>query len=254
MTRRPNRYLTFAYAWVDSVVDPFRLFPLPHFLGYARDCFKYRRMEGAEKISLFDTYPCLRDKTARTRIDRHYFYQDIWAFRRIYESKVERHVDVGSRVDFVGMLTAVINVEFIDIRPLEVSLDRFLSWSGSVLDMPFADNSVASLSSLHVLEHIGLGRYGDSLNPHGTQQAARELSRVLAPGGNLFVSMPVGKPRLCFNAHRIHSPEQILRYFAGLRLVEFCGIDDAGNFIRNPDVTALGNCEYGCGLFWFTKE
>ncbi len=83
--------------------------------------------------------------------------------------------------------------------------------------------------------HIGLGRYGDPLDPEGTIKAINELKRVLvlAVGGNLYFSLPVGSPRLCFNAHRIHSPGQILEYFSDLKLVEFSGVDDKGNFLEN---------------------
>ena len=119
--------------------------------------------------------------------------------------------------------------------------------------MPFKDNSVNSLSCLHVAEHIGLGRYGDSLDPFGTKKSCQELSRVLTKGGNLYFSLPIGKPRICFNAHRIHSVSQILQYFNGLELVEFSGIDDGGLFRENIDINTFKDSDYACGLFWFKK-
>ena len=78
-------------------------------------------MESAEPIKLKDTYPCLFDRTARTSVDSHYFYQHIWAFERIFASSAESHVDVGSNVDFVGLLSVIKKVHFVDIRPLDVS-------------------------------------------------------------------------------------------------------------------------------------
>ena len=95
-------------------------------------------------------------------------------------------------------------------RPLLADLDNFDSKKGTILSMPFKDNSIPSLSCLHVAEHIGLGRYGDPLDPLGTKKTTKELSRVLVPNGNLYFSVPIGKPRLCFNAHRIHSTQQII--------------------------------------------
>ena len=157
-------------------------------------------------------------------------------------------------IDFVGFLTAITKVDFIDIRPLLVNLENFNSKKGSILSMPFKDNSIRSLSCLHVAEHIGLGRYGDPLDPFGTDKACRELSRVLAVDGNLYFSLPIGKPRLCFNSHRIHSPRQIIEYFRGLKLVEFSGVDDKKNFIKNVDIPILENSDYACGLFHFTKK
>lgn len=103
-------------------------------------------------------------------------------------------------------------------------------------------------------EHIGLGRYGDKLNPYGTRKACKELQRILAPGGNLYFSVPVGKPRVCFNAHRINSPKKIVEYFRALKLVELSAIDDQNNFVENIDIDTLENSSFTCGLFWFTKN
>jgi SAM-dependent methyltransferase len=227
---------------------------IPRYFSFFRDLIAYPQLSGAEQIKLGDTYPCIHDKTQTTAFDRHYFYQDVWAFKKIQGSRVANHVDVGSRVDFVGFLTAITKVTFIDIRPLEAKLDNLNSRKGSILAMPYENSSVQSLSCLHVAEHIGLGRYGGPLDPLGTVKACKELSRILAPGGNLYFSVPVGKSKLCFNAHRIHSPEQILQYFNTLELAEFSGIDDNSDFRKNIDPSTLESSSYACGLFHFTKN
>ncbi len=214
---------------------------------------RYRKLPGAEEISFRDLYPCLDEKTATTSFDTHYFYQDLWAFRKILESGAPAHVDVGSKVDFVGFLTAITTVVFIDIRPLRADIGNLECRAGSVLAMPYEAGSVPSLSCLHVAEHVGLGRYGDPLDPKGTEKACRELARVLAPGGNLYFGLPVGRPRVCFNAHRIHSPDRILDYFGTLALKEFSLVDDAGRFTRNAGLEAGRAAKYGCGLFHFTR-
>jgi SAM-dependent methyltransferase len=121
------------------------------------------------------------------------------------------------------------------------------------LGLPFASNSVASLSCLHIIEHVGLGRYGDPLNPDGSKIALQELARVLAPGGNLFLATPVGQPRLCFNAHRIHAAETIRDILSALELVEFSGIHDDGRYVESIDLATFRNSLYACGLFWFRK-
>src|SRR4030042_6823469 len=221
---------------------------------YIKDMRKYSIMDGAEKIKLVDTYPCLFDRTSKTRIDSHYFYQHLWAFKRIHSLNPKLHVDVGSSTDFVGMLSVITQVHFIDIRPLNVNhLANLKNIKGSLLDLPYEDNSLESISCLHVAEHIGLGRYGDPLDPLGTKKAAVELTRCLAKGGNLYFSLPVGKPRLCFNAHRIHSPKQILEYFPFLKLIEFSVYDAKKNFIENTDTEMYEDANYACGMFHFTK-
>jgi hypothetical protein len=132
-------------------------------------------------------------------------------------------------------------------------MDRLESIAGSVLAMPFGDRSLESLSCLHVAEHIGLGRYGDPLDPGGTVKAAAELQRVLREQGQLLFSLPVGRPRVCFNAHRIHDPRRIPEMFGELELIEFSGIDDRGTFVRRCDPADLAGERYACGLYRFTR-
>jgi SAM-dependent methyltransferase len=243
------------YRWMKPIVDPVNAaHGIRGYIHFIRDWISYGRLEGAEPRRLLDTAPNVLDNTSTTPFDRHYFYQNVWAFRKIKESGVPRHVDVASQIPFVSFLTAICDITFIDIRPLEADLPHFDSRPGSVLAMPYPDGSIQSLSCLHVAEHIGLGRYGDPLDPHGTRKACAELSRVLAPGGSLYFSMPIGVPRLCFNAHRIHSTDQVRQYFQGLRLVELSGIGDNRRFHSNIDPALLDKSSYACGLFHFTKD
>ncbi len=215
---------------------------------------RYRALPGGEGVSDADLNPQLEDRTPTNPYDEHYFHQDVWAARRVAEYKPGRHVDVGSRVDLVGFLTAICPVAFVDIRSLPVQIEDFESIVGSILDLPFPDRSLESVSCLHVAEHIGLGRYGDPLDPHGTVKAAAELQRVLAPGGHLLFSGPVGRKRTCFNAHRVHDVFEVMeKFFPELELVEFSGVDDRGVFRRHRRLDELAGCEYACGMFHFVR-
>lgn len=216
---------------------------------FARDWRAYRALPEAEPLRLRDVYPQLWDRLAASPFDHHYFFQDTWAARRVAEIAPPRHVDVGSRVDTVAHLTALCPVTFVDIRPLNVELEDFESVAGSVLELPFEDRSLPSVSCLHVAEHIGLGRYGDPLDPEGSRKAARELQRVVAPGGHLLFTGPMGRPRVCFNAHRIHDPRTVATWFDELELVEFASVDDEGAFRRHGRPDDLASARYGCGMF-----
>ena len=250
-----NRFIHCIFRWLLPQTNPVDIPKnIPRFFEFFYDMFRYSKIKESEKINFLDTYPCIHDKVETTPFDPHYFYQDTWAFQKIYDSNIEHHVDVGSTYTLIGFLTGIVKVTFIDIRPLKANLENLESKKGNILNMPYENNSVNSLSCLHVAEHIGLGRYGDPLDSLGTKKAAKELSRILAPDGNLYFSLPIGKPKLQSNAHRIHSSKQILDYFEDLTLIEFSGIDDQANFHRNIDVSALNECNYGCGLFWFTKK
>jgi SAM-dependent methyltransferase len=185
----------------------------------------------------------------------HYFYQDIWALRKLAELQPEVHYDVGSRLDgFVGQATAICPVVCYDIRTPGFQLPRLEFRLGSILDLPAASDSIRSLSCLHVAEHIGLGRYGDAIDPEGTEKALRELMRVVAPGGQLLFSVPVGRERVCFNAERIWHPEKPLEVLKGLRLIEFKAVSDGGEFLENVEPGDLANAAYSCGLYQFSKD
>lgn len=185
----------------------------------------------------------------------HYFHQDLWAARVVRSLGVAQHVDIASRLDgFVAHVLPFAEVEYVDIRPVDADVPGLVSRIGSVVALPYDDQSVHSLSCLHVIEHIGLGRYGDPIDPEGHVHAARELSRVLAAGGTLIVGTPIGRERLCFDAHRVFDPETIVRIFSGLRLRSFALIDDTGVGVRHDaDFAAARACEYGCGLFVFER-
>jgi len=130
------------------------------------------------------------------------------------------------------------------------------SGSADLTALPFTTNSVQSLSCMHVVEHIGLGRYGDPLDPEGDLRSIAELKRVVAKGGQLLFVVPVGKPRIMFNAHRIYGFEQIIEYFDGMTLREFALIPDdpdEGALIRNATREMANRQEYGCGCFAFVK-
>jgi SAM-dependent methyltransferase len=185
----------------------------------------------------------------------HYFWQDLWAADWLYRHGVRKHVDVASRMDgFVAHLLPFCEVTYVDLRPLPLAWPTLRFEQGSILSLPFGDASVPSLSCLHVLEHIGLGRYGDPVNPQADREAAAELQRVLAPGGWLLFGTPVGRERLCFDAHRVYDPATIEKMFSPLRLVEFNLIPDrADRIVGSASFDDARECEYGCGLFVFTR-
>ena len=89
------------------------------------------------------------------------------------------------------------------------------------------DASVPSLSCLHVAEHVGTRPVRRRARPAWDRARMRGAHRVLAPGGSLLFSLPVGRPRVCFNAHRVHAPTRSWRTSTGSSLDEFSVVDDA---------------------------
>lgn len=204
-----------------------------------------------------DRYPCLYDNTKITSFDKHYIYHPAWAARILAETKPSYHIDISSTLYFCAIASAFVPIKFYDYRPANISLSNLSSESADLLSLPFASNSIQSLSCMHTVEHIGLGRYGDSLDPQGDIKAISELKRVLAVEGNLLFVVPIGgTAKIMFNAHRIYTYHQILNYFSDLHLVEFSLIPDipqSNGLISNATEDDANKCSYGCGCFWFQK-
>ncbi len=242
---------------VSPLVQGFHPGAILRYGGFLSDWLRFRRSGG--KAAALDFYPCLFDKSASTGIDTHYFYQAIWAFRHIKTSDPASHVDIGSEVSFVGLLTTITSVTFVDIRPLYLSIPNYQGIGASITSLPFESGSIPSLSCLHVIEHIGLGRYGDPIDPLGPEKAGREISRVLKPGGNAYISVPIGRPRVQFNGQRVFAATDVPAMFAPLMLRGFAMVDARGTFRedadpRQADIMESGaGLDYGLGMFLFTK-
>lgn len=248
-------WLRLAYRWAAQVVDPVRLARAPSGFGnYFRDWWSYRRMEGAEALPFVESHPQIHDRTLTTSVDHHYFYANTWAMQRVVARRSPIHVDVGSHHMFVALLASIIPVVFVDFRPLRASVPSLHRVAADALNLPFAARTVPSISCLHAAEHIGLGRYGDQLDPGGTRKACKELARVLAPGGQLLLAVPVGRPRTCFNAHRVHDARVVVDYFPRLDLLDFALVDDTGTMLKGVPLEASVATEYGCGLFRFRRS
>lgn len=226
---------------------------------YLRDLRRYRRLERGQAhfpARLLDLFPCCCDFGGAAGATRgHYFRQDLLVARKIFERRPSRHVDIGSRIDgFVAHLLCFMPVEVVDIRPLTNTIPGLTFIRSDASDLAdIASNSVPSLSSLHAAEHFGLGRYGDPLDPDGAFRFMRSLARILAVGGRLYFSVPVGRERLEFNAHRVFAPSTICANFANLTLVSFDCVHDDGELERNAGLRAVGDADFACGIFEFTK-
>jgi SAM-dependent methyltransferase len=203
-----------------------------------------------------DRHPVLNDATPTTGFDRHYVYHIAWAARVLAETRPAEHVDIGSSLYFAATASAFVPLRFYDYRPAALRLSNFSSDHADLTKLSWPDQSIASLSCMHVAEHVGLGRYGDPLDVDGDLKAMRDLQRVLAPGGSLLFVVPVGRPRVCFNAHRIYAYAHVIAAFAELELKQFALIPDDprdGDLIVGAAPSLVAKQNYACGCFWFRR-
>ena len=225
---------------------------------YLRDLDRYRKQSGLPSFQFRwkDAFPILTDMSSGAGIAAgHYFHQDLWAAKKIFRRHPQQHFDIGSRVDgFIAHLLVFMPVTAIDIRPLESEIAglTFMQDDAALLGK-VSTGSLDSLSSLHVAEHFGLGRYTDPIDPQACFRFMASLERTLAPGGRLYFSVPVGRERVEFNAHRVFSPGTILSSFPDLELVSFSYVGDDGALYEDRQISELPPSEMACGLFEFTK-
>lgn len=224
------------------------------FFEFSGEFLKFRKLnDNRFSVAARDVYPCLSDKITKTPFDQHYIYHPAWAARILAKTKPAYHVDFSSILSFGSIVSAFIPIKFYDYRPADLKLSNWESGFADLNNLPFDDNSQASISCMHTVEHIGLARYGDGLDPQGDLKAIEELKRIVMPGGDLLFVTPVGKSRIEFNAHRIYSYEQVINYFSPFKLMEFSLIPDEGGIIENASLDLVKEQQYGCGCFWFKK-
>ena len=207
--------------------------------------------------------PILGDRFSEAgNINGHYFIQDLYIAQRIYSANPLQHLDIGSRIDgFVAHIATFREIHIVDIRPQSNEIKNVIYRQ---LDIMNVENSnlehYDSVSCLHALEHFGLGRYNDPIDYLGYEKAIVNISKILTPKGKFYLSVPIGKPRIEFNAHRVFSVKSLIsilnKYF---RLERFSYIDDKSTFYENvfltsQDINSKFEFNFGCGIFEMTKE
>lgn len=261
-TIKPAHLLKIAYlTLVQTGINPLNtiafLRGVPVYLYQAVQFYlKSRNTEHSLPIAL--PFPCVVDRYQDAgTISKHYFYQDLWAARKIYQNNPEHHVDVGSRIDgFVAHLLTFRDVEVLDVRPMTSQVSGMSFRQADLMQIESVPEAICdSVSCLHALEHFGLGRYGDPIDPEGHIKGLKALTKLLKPGGTLLLSVPIGKERVEFNGHRVFSPDTILLLTKSeFDLISFSYINDAEKLYENCSVKESHSLLYGCGLFELKKK
>ena len=202
--------------------------------------FISRSRSGGIKFS-----PALNDFSDKAgAADGHYFWQDLICAKWIYAENPEKHLDCGSRVDgFIAHLLTFRKVTQLDIRPLDSDVPGLKVVQGNAQkSLDEYENRFESVSSLHSIEHFGLGRYGDPVLVEGHSQGLINLSKCVTVGGFLYVSFPIGKPTIEFNAQRIIDPIWAPSLLTNFKLKEFVLIPWRGKplFHSLPEDVDLG--------------
>ncbi|HWN11862.1 MAG TPA: DUF268 domain-containing protein [Pyrinomonadaceae bacterium] len=227
----------------------------------------YLEFRKQQKVSdqVFDStkfYPCLADRfQSAGTASGHYFFQDLLVAQKIFKNCPEKHVDVGSRIDgFVTHVAAFREIEVFDVRPVvskvpNVRFTRVDLMEEALIPDAYCD----SISSLHAVEHFGLGRYGDAVHYEGHIIGLKNIYRMLKPGGKFYFSVPFGSQRIEFNSQRVFSMSYLMGMLGDRFAIDsFCYVNDEGALESDveltPDTISNNlNCDYGCAIFELSK-
>lgn len=238
-------------------LDPILLMKSPRNLFrylYSLGSFSLSQNRNGEKLRFS---PALNDRfSTASSSDGHYFWQDLIVAKWIYLRNPKKHLDVGSRVDgFIAHLLVFRKVIQLDIRPATSQVPGLDILVGNAQE-PLLDleGKFDSVSSLHSIEHFGLGRYGDSLDVNGHEKGLWNISRTVSAGGELYVSFPVGKSSIEFNSQRVISPEWPIAILKDFELVEFVLIPWRGLPVEGKNPADVDQSVTGqAGIYRFKK-
>lgn len=240
-------------------IDPRKTFrSLRGIPRYVRDLIRFR----SGYTGSLELVPCLHDWHEEVGATRNeYFWQDLLVARMIFAAKPEKHVDIGSRVDgFVAHVASFREIEVFDVRPIPKQIPRVTFRQADLMKpMEGMEGYCDSLSCLHALEHFGLGRYGDPIDPKGFEHGLANMARLIRKDGVFYLSVPVGIDRVEFNANRVFNPKVIIRLALenSLRISALTVIGQGGRIMElasdNAKLDGLAVQRYALGIFTFVK-
>lgn len=260
MTQMLKKFVRpFAMVAVASGLDPRKLGALLDYPRYRSQRSEFKRLGG----NITHELPILGEHNKSAGSGRGaYFHQDLLVASLVHQHAPERHLDIGSRIDgFVAHVASFRPIDVMDVRALEdTGHANIRFFKADLMDPKSATECISdSVSCLHAIEHFGLGRYGDPLDPEGHIKGFRNIVRMLKPGGRLYISFPIGRRNeVHFNAHRVFHPRDIFTWLdqpATITLERFDYVDDRGDLHTHVDIAHSEICvNHGCGIYTFTKS
>ncbi len=230
---------------------------------YLKTYFRLKKQLKGQTDFRFSTFlPMMTDRKEKSgAMSGHYFHQDLLIARKIFENKPAKHVDIGSRIDgFVAHVSVFREIEVFDIRPQKSKVKNIVFKQADLMQLQSElEGYCDSLSSLHVIEHFGLGRYGDPIDKDGHIKAINNYYKILKTDGTLYLSVPMGKQRIEFNAHRVFALSYLVPLLEkNFSIKSFSYINDAGEMFEDIDFKSdmaknNFNCKFGCAIFELKK-
>jgi SAM-dependent methyltransferase len=166
-------------------------------------------------------------------------YEYTFVIERLSHKPKGKVLDVGctSRDNFLAPALAAIGWEVygIDSRLFRLEYPGFHFVSGDITHTIFPDRFFDAVYAVSTFEHMGIsGRYGIKTNIKDIDfKVMTEISRILKPGGSLFITVPYGYGRILKSWARIYDWERLKL------LLDNWKTDTKKYFIRDSDGNGL---------------
>jgi len=109
----------------------------------------------------------------------------------------------------------------VDLRDIEYEMPRVEFRKGDVCELDFADARFDIIMNCSTVEHVGLrDRYASTERPDGDLVLMRTLNGVLAPGGRMILTVPVGRDATIAPYHRIYGAMRLPRLLDNYGVLE----------------------------------
>ncbi len=141
----------------------------------------------------------------------YYGKTDDWLYQALkdYPIQGKKIAIIGSRKPWYESIVLVyggspvtIDYNRIECIPRELTAMTVKEYD----ENPILFDAIFSISSI---EHDGLGRYGDPLDPNGDLKSMKKLKKMLKKGGLCYLAVPIGADCLVWNAHRIYGKKRL---------------------------------------------
>jgi SAM-dependent methyltransferase len=167
-----------------------------------------------------------------THYDAFYY----WIAKEISQKKDLKILDVGGKKLINGWLSVANHVTSVNLTSPIDKLSKVDYVAADVTkSLPFNDDYFDVFISPVTLNLIGLGRYGDNIDPKAIPKFIQELSRCMKQNGIAYISVVLGNDQLLFNHHYIISFPTIKKLFTGWKIKAF--------LIDNQEITLNSNSE-----------
>lgn len=233
-----------------------KIINLVNIFRFIKDVILFKKKGG----EINGIYPFLENYDSISNEHKHqFFHADLLIAKKIFNNNPISHLDIGSRVDgLVAHIASFRKLDFVDLRSVDLTPHESINFiRKNIMDMNNfeVNRKYDSISSVGVISHVGLGRYGDDIDPDGHIKAIKSIVSLANESGLIYIMVPVGKKKIEFNAHRVFDPKDIIELFnnCGCKYLEFSLVDDHGNLQINCELETSKNLDFGGGIFVFKK-